>query len=234
MACAGCGRKRSKQLVDAPIYDAKGKLVSNSFREWSKKSPSRKAAGSKTPPTREEIVNSALKNISHATRGTERVNILTQSSSERAVWIIGHFQRCAVCRYIQKIVDKAASGCRPSVAFYTVEKNDVQPNGFTFDNNPVVVFIDHGKPVHQVSGLNTNLPLLVQQFYEKKPLQEPTPSKEAQSRRVVYKLKPNPTHVEAYDKLLKTLQKEHKSVKNLSTFLDPKTNILVVTAHIEG
>lgn len=172
MGCSSCGKRRRTHMkqFDAPLVDAQGRKVAGSFEHWANRK-ARAMKESKRRRAQADMVGAmiepySLKNIISIPRVGGRLNILKNSKEEKAVYIIGHFKGCAACKYMHRLLDRAANLLQDkTVNFYSVEKNDVQPNGFNFRNNPTLVFIDHGKPIREISGMYPDLEnLLVKTF----------------------------------------------------------------------
>jgi len=239
MGCSGCGGRRKNKRVhtlDAPLIDASGKVISDSFLAWSgnqsrkRRTPSRRRAGTQTVGVM--IEPNKMRNIVTLPRVEGRTNILKHSKHEKAVYIIGHFSGCAACRYMHRLIDKVATPpVKLEMSFYSISKNDVQPNGFKFVNNPVIVFVDHGKPVRQFAGMQPNIKKYIEDFYNRSNQKdnEVVKKRAVGKKHVVYKLKPEPTHVDAYEKLLDELKPKVNNIQNITTFMDEKKNLLVVT-----
>jgi len=235
MGCSSCGNKRKKYLkkFDAPLLDATGKKISDSFLDYSQR---QRVSKKKTIPRTSKSVGggvvdlSQLKNIDTLPRISGRYNILKHSAKGMSVYVIAHFKGCSSCKYMLRLIDKSITPeIAANVSFYKIEKNDVQANGFEFRNNPTVVLVDRGKTVRQISGMYPNIQKVISDFSNK--IEEKTIKKSLSSDKSpwVVKLKPNPTHVDAYEKLLESMGKKKDRIKNITTFLDQKANLLVVT-----
>jgi len=229
MGCSGCGKRKNINLkkFDAPMIDASGKVISNSFLSWSEKNrKERKGVGksaSKTMLGGMVDINKP-KNIQTLPRVPGRINIMENSKNEKGVYIIGHFKGCSACKYMHRLIDRAITPMmKLDISFYSIEKNDVQPNGFEFRNNPTIVFVDQGKVVKQISGMNPQIDQILDQFYNNKK------EKATSKKKLEYRLSPEPTHMAAYEKLFRELEPKLKEIKNISTSLDQKNNLLVVT-----
>lgn len=236
MACSGCSKKRKRvHLTDAPLKDSSGKVISDSFLTWSndqRKQRKIQRRIAKRASFGSIVESKQLRNIEILPRTRDRINILKHSQNEKAVYIIGHFKNCSACRYMHRLLDKCITPLiKLDISFYSIEKNDVQPNGFKFRNNPTIVFIDHGKTIRQIEGINQDLNKIIKDFHGKE-----RPKKTKQNKKIknqlVYKLKPNPTFIKAYEKLLAEFQENNKTIKNVTTFLDEKENLLVVTINL--
>jgi hypothetical protein len=223
-----------QRTFDAPLVDSTGKVIADSFLVWSSKQKQDKKKmmrrNASTNMVGGMIEVNKLRNITILPRTPERINILTNSKKERAIYIIGHFAGCSACKYMHRLIDRSISPImKLDISFYSIEKNDVQPNGFKFNNNPTIVFIDHGVPVREVSGIYNDIGTLIEQFYRGF---NPTTSViklDTNKKHHIYKLVPEPSLTEAYEKFLKELGSKADEIKNISTFHDTKENLLVVT-----
>lgn len=233
MGCSSCGKSRKLHLkqFDAPLYDGNGKKISDSFVDYSQQQKkSRKKIKKRSPEMRGGKIDiHQLKNIETLPRIPGRTNILKHSKG-MAVYIIGHFKGCSACRYMHKLIDKSITpNIKMDVSFYSIEKNDVQANGFEFRNNPTIVFVNKGKVVRQIAGMYPDIQKVIYDFANKNTEKSIKNSLASTKSPWVVKLKPDPTHVEAYEKLLIGMGEKKKKIKNITTFLDQKANLLVVT-----
>ena len=235
MGCSSCGKKRKLHLrqFDAPLLDAKGKKISDSFVAYSQKvKEARKKTIKRTGPdmTGGKVELNKLKNIEVLPRIPGRYNILTHSAKGRAVYIIGNFKGCSACKYMHRLIDKSITPqIKMDISFYSIEKNDVQPNGFEFRNNPTIVFVDKGKTTRVIAGMYPDIQKLIVEFSNKIEEKRINNSLSSEKSPWIVKLKPDPTHVDAYEKLINGMGKKKNRIKNITTFLDQKANLLVVT-----
>jgi thioredoxin-like negative regulator of GroEL len=118
------------------------------------------------------------------------------------------------------------------IQFFAIEKNDVQPNGFVFRKNPTIVFIENGKTVKEFYGVEPQIKSYIEEF-SKDDVPESKEKQTVQTHKV-YELKDIPSYSEAYQKLLAQLKKNKRQIQNISTFLDEKKGVLVVTVDFEA
>ena len=126
-----------------------------------------------------------------------------------------------------RLIDKVAESYQ-GYRFFSVIRRKVKSVGFEFKANPTIVFVERGKTVKQLYGMQKNIADHIRKFLlNEKEVKVKESTTIGTSK--IFELMAEPTHAVAYDNLLKQLRPEAHRIKNISTFKDDTTNKLIVT-----
>lgn len=233
MGCKTCGQKKKRkfQVVNGKVFDSTGRVISDSLEAWNAKSSKKKPQRKSIKKNYKDIINNKPSALTFLDRTNPRTNISKLASSGKSIFIIGRFQGCSSCRYMMRLLDKY-SNLFWDINFFAIEKNDVQPNGFVFKKNPTIVFIENGKTVKEIYGIEPQIKSYIEEF--QKGDEPKSQEKTSVQSHKVYELKDIPSYSEAYQKLLQKLKQGKKQIQSISTFMDEKKGVLVVTVDFGG